>query len=541
MALPPTSNGSIGFLSVEGETIPELREWQDAQIRIDVPPQDWLAYRLYLNGESLRLTQDQSGRVLAPWTRRGAGAYHIELRRKSTDGTEATVASRDTLVWPAKLSPKRFRTLLSDLESQLPAKVAISCQRLGGLAGVQILPPDQVTVGQELARLRRSVYGVSRRGGLPAALDTIGLDPYKRLASRCFWTTAKRSRRPDPSKLHEAVARPNNIDSQRTPLEVIDIRVSHTFDVNENRILKSYVYEVEARLRRLDRALTGGGESDVSTRENSTEVREMTTLLTSAHRSAEFLADVGRPAGGPIPITMVLAKKRGYRDVLQGILELRHSLGVRLDEPAVNAPLQNVPSLYQLWAVLSVIESLLRYGVERGLIQTQSAFITRKPGELFVKVLAGGVVAVVLERPDKLLRIIVTPQRAYTSQGSLRSITNPQIPDLSVEIQTAGSQPRLLIFDAKYKFRSEADGSFSLKPKPDDINRMHAYSHAIRSESGEFVVQYAAILYPGPPVEFDTREIEALPALPLDPAVTAPASDPFQVRLRELWLEYIPT
>jgi hypothetical protein len=44
---------------------------------------------------------------------------------------------------------------------------------------------------------------------------------------------------------------------------------------------------------------------------------------------------------------------------------------------------------------------------------------------------------------------------------------------------------------------------------------MHAYRDAIRGPSDERVVRYAAILYPGPAIQYGDR-IEALPARPLD-------------------------
>lgn len=71
------------------------------------------------------------------------------------------------------------------------------------------------------------------------------------------------------------------------------------------------------------------------------------------------------------------------------------------------------------------------------------------------------------------------------------------------------------MFDPKYKLEGEViegiapDG----KPKKVDIDKMHAYRDAIRDEQGRRVVDYAAILFPGPEVRYDDG-LEALSAVP---------------------------
>ena len=60
--------------------------------------------------------------------------------------------------------------------------------------------------------------------------------------------------------------------------------------------------------------------------------------------------------------------------------------------------------------------------------------------------------------------------------------------------------PRLFVFDPKYKLDSEGHDEESLtgRPHKTDIDKMHAYRDAIRGEGGKRVIEYAAILYPGP-------------------------------------------
>ncbi|MGM3306688.1 hypothetical protein ACSQ6I_12045 [Anabaena sp. WFMT] len=52
------------------------------------------------------------------------------------------------------------------------------------------------------------------------------------------------------------------------------------------------------------------------------------------------------------------------------------------------------------------------------------------------------------------------------------------------------------------------------KPKGQDIEKMHAYCHAIRDNQGQQVVNYVAILYPGSYISYPDAQIEALAAYP---------------------------
>ena len=86
---------------------------------------------------------------------------------------------------------------------------------------------------------------------------------------------------------------------------------------------------------------------------------------------------------------------------------------------------------------------------------------------------------------------------------------------MAVEIHPAHEAPRVLVFDPKYKLEGEVSEGLApdSKPKKMDIDKMHAYRDAIRDEQERQVVEYAAILYPGPEERFDDG-LEALQAVP---------------------------
>ena len=103
---------------------------------------------------------------------------------------------------------------------------------------------------------------------------------------------------------------------------------------------------------------------------------------------------------------------------------------------------------------------------------------------------------------------------------------------MTLEVHPQAQAPRLYIFDPKYKLIAEnADaGRGDGKPKKEDIDKMHAYRDAIRDASGERVVEYAAIMYPGSETETYGQGLEALSSLPGSVGV-------LETRLRKLLFE----
>jgi predicted component of viral defense system (DUF524 family) len=215
---------------------------------------------------------------------------------------------------------------------------------------------------------------------------------------------------------------------------------------------------------------------------------------------------------------MVLQKRPEYRALLRGYLEFRRSAFVELNEPALEAPLENLPYLYEVWGTLQVIKAFIDVGNELGLKLRSQQLARHFDGGVYVKVLPDGRPAVEFVAPttDSVARLI--PQRSYTRSGRhLRSISFSQIPDISVEVTSPAAAPTLHLFDPKYKLRSEETGEpGDGRPKKIDIDTMHAYRDAIRDEDENRVVKYAAILYPGPETRYGDG-IEALSARPLQP------------------------
>jgi predicted component of viral defense system (DUF524 family) len=195
-------------------------------------------------------------------------------------------------------------------------------------------------------------------------------------------------------------------------------------------------------------------------------------------------------------------------------------VSVRLETPALDAPLENLPSLYETWGTLQVIKSFADVASDLG-FEVEERIFRRDASGLFLRVLGSGRAAIIARSRSSGVSAKLIPQRSYHQHGKpLRSASYEQRPDIAIEIERAGSAPRVLIFDPKYKLESEelegvvTDG----RPKKVDIDKMHAYRDAIRDQADDRAVEFAAILYPGASSETFGSGLEAIAARPGDGA-----------------------
>lgn len=468
---------------------------------------DWQNARLLRQGVELPLFLQKLGgrtRVLAGWPRSSAGRYELRL-----EVDRAIAVASTWRIAPKKISDAGLLMLVDRLQHELPASLALGLQQGGALAGLQLVPPDQTTIAAELLRLRRAVNGTTTRQGLASALTQITRDPHRVLTSEEVWVPRARARRVHPSRLPQAFFRPDNLARDNKPVRLPDLRVEHTFDVFENRLLKAFCRSVEERLRRLERALGGSGEA-------ASEVATLATRLARARASAEFLSEVSTPNHLPTRLTMVLMRRPDYRNVLEGYLDFRRTARVELDDPGLDAPLENVPHLFETWGALEAITELVKAAPEEGFEVREQRLVRKKQNQFFVDVLRDGAPAVVF-RSGRGERLRLIPQCHYpTTPGGLHSSSFLQKPDIAVELVQPSGKVDVLLLDPKYKLQSEeSEGEIvNARPKKEDIDKMHAYRDAIRDSDGDRVVRYAAILYPGPHVHYS----EGLEALPGDPA-----------------------
>ena len=102
-------------------------------------------------------------------------------------------------------------------------------------------------------------------------------------------------------------------------------------------------------------------------------------------------------------------------------------------------------------------------------------------------------------------RLRLVPQHSFGGAGPFRSVSYIQRRDFALEFTRTGAPPALLLLDPKYK----VDDANGIRPKKDDIDKMHAYRDSIVRDDSERAVAHAAILYFGPPVRFG-EEVSAM-------------------------------
>jgi predicted component of viral defense system (DUF524 family) len=519
MALPPTSR--LRFVDSVGEPLPGPREWTQELVELELNPQRLSDATLFCQSAKLPLfAQDLGGRVrvLAAWPRTGTGRYRLrfELGDELIQETVYEIA-------PIKISRSSYQALINDLQGdQLPTSLAVGLEWLGGLTGLELRKRDETTATEELLRLQRAIDGWAGKTGLITALSAIARDPHRHLVKTEQWMKAERVRRLEPVGLVAALRRADNLDPEtRLPLRVPDVRVEHSLDVYENRLVRMFHQQVDLRLRRLQALFIANQQLA-----GVAETEALIARLQTARQEAAFLDDVSLPSQPPTRLTMVLLQRAPYRAVLERYLEFRREAYVHLDEPGLDLPLENLPRLYELWGTLQVLDVVLAEARDRGYDHVEHR-IARQIGQgVYVKVLADGRAAVTLRRSKDGRQVRVIPQRTFGRTGShLRSISFSQRPDVVVEVADPDQLPNLLVFDPKYKLRSEEQTTVgeseedrvpSGQPKKIDIDTMHAYRDAIRGGDADRIVSYAAILYPGAEVLYEGG-IEALTADPARP------------------------
>ena len=500
----PVTSPSIQFVDSSGKTIDVPLEWEQSTLEIGVNPEDWEKTELRLQGEifsKAKATPSWNGTVSVEWPQSGPGNYLIELEAPSGS------ASKSFSIGSRKLSTEALALTIDALESGLPTSIAVGLQRMGAMQGMRLLPRRETTLAQEVLRLGRAIRGTSRRPGLAHSLRSIARDPHRIFRSDDVWMRADRIRRPQPARLALAVAAPGNVSEEGRLRRLIDQRVELTADVYENRILKTFVEEVTSRLRRL-RAEVVGREAVL------TRLEELSAELNKAERAATFLAEVSTPRDLPMVLSMVLLNRAEYRAVLDGLIEYRRSVAVHLDDVALDSPLENLPYLYQRWCLLEVIDNVNRLAGQRGYRVIEENLSRRRQSALFIDMLPIGKTLVRYRHDESGTEATLTHERYFGSTGSPRSVSFPQRPDIVLEIRTPYSMPRLFVFDPKYKLDSEDHDEEGVtgRPKKSDIDKMHTYRDAVREADGTRVVEYAAILYPGPSEQYG-GDVAALQAV----------------------------
>ncbi|WP_185974725.1 nuclease domain-containing protein [Deinococcus detaillensis] len=503
----------VTWVKPSGQPLPGPREWEVAALILDELPGSWESLQVSRNGAALQVTQRHLAgqiQVVVEWPRAGPGQYWL------TFSCAGHVATLSCLVEALKLLPGGVESLLADLYEQLPADVALSLQQAGGLAGIAPAALKPATPEEELARLKRALYGTADRPGLINSLRAVAQRPHQVLEAYRLPVRRELLKRPRPAALVRAITQSANHPDHERAVKLPDERVAAHVDIYENHVVKAAVLMVRQRLLALARVAT-------QRKELGQPVADLRADFEWAVSSAPFLTEVSALRGPPVHLTMVLVKRDEYRAALETLLDLQRALEIRLDDERLLHPLQNLPALYQLWCSLHVILALTDACKAAGFALVEERLTSTYPGTVLLKVLPNGQPLLRFERPADGSRVTMTSERTFRRQGSaFRSVSFEQRPDLVIEVQRENGLAELWILDPKYKLDSENDPVSGEahqpdpagRPKKTDIDKMHAYRDAIRSPAGAQAVRFAGILYPGPDCSYSPG-LGAISARPL--------------------------
>ena len=119
-------------------------------MELQVDPSQWLDTRVNLQGVELEVYQrkgpDGDPIVVAEWPRSGPGFYRLVTQIGEVS------SSVDIAIRPKKISEESYERLIDDLETHLPASIAIGLQNGGALAGVERLENRESTLEEQILR-----------------------------------------------------------------------------------------------------------------------------------------------------------------------------------------------------------------------------------------------------------------------------------------------------------------------------------------------------------------------------------------------------
>ena len=501
---------NLGFINKKGQTIDQPNEWEPVALHIHIDPSDWDQYTLLINFKQQELFLKKINgekKLVTDFIRLSAGHYKITFKYHNQVNYERFS------IYPKKISNESFKTMLEDLVYGLPADIAVSLSELGAFTGVNLVQNQKVTIAQEVLRLKRTWFGTDEKLGLSKIIEVVSNRPYHVLKTNELWVKSEEVRRPNTSKIVQSLVRSQNITPSGRPIQVIDSRVEHSFNVYENQMLKLYTHQFQMKLLRLTKFFR--------ITKNEKLIVECEELLKSFNflmRKAAFLEQVELPVNFHFKTTMVLLNVPIYRAAMEGFLEFQRVITTNIDNAEVDSPLENTPKLYQKWGTLKVISVVLRSARTLGYQVKSQRLEAKVMGGKTIKLLPDGKPVLVLFHPISKTTVKVIPERSYTNKGNpLRSISFTQKPDISIEVSKPNEDIKVYLFDPKYKLDSEdsLESGEIHKPQKVDIDKMHSYRDAIRNEAGERVVQYAAILYPGETVLFH-KGLNAIRSYPGD-------------------------
>jgi hypothetical protein len=486
---------TLHFENLQGEVLKALPEWESAWIVLEGLQrssfQSLPDYMLELDGFTLPLQWQPDRRILmALWQRQGPGLYPLRLWYQSECCFETQLE-----VWPTGWGQAGLFALLEELHYLLPLEWGHALKPGSGFVHGQNTDTGRLRGWrQEFAKLQTCLMDQAEQAGLLSALAAWEPNQALGLPGALLKVSAHQARKP----LFRKALYPAR--------QILDQRPRWQSDTPENRFVKHLVQRVDTRLSTLLGLLPE--------REFGPERAQLQTWLNQLRKSTARFSDWKEIQALSAPVTpgLGLMARASQRVFLTHWQKLSRDFVFVSSEGPLKRSLENLPWLYQTWSILQVILALLQSAQLQGWLPESMQWLFPWQNSSFVRVLPRGTMVLSLKRPDSQLKIQVWVERHFGAAGPIHSISYAQRPDLVVQISHPDRQnqsDQLWIWDAKYRL-----GDNLKRPAKADLDRMHAYRDALRSQHGETLVEMACILYPGPTQTFDPG-LMALQASPL--------------------------
>lgn len=516
MESPPSSR--LIFYDTAG-AIPGPVEGSTCGIAIDVPKEFRPYVTLKLDGHLLPLQMNETS-VFSEWPACGPGHYELFLEC-------GEIRERRTMtVMPRCFTATDCSSMIHDLTDVIPLTIALQLNQCG--ARLSALPPrdQKSTIEEEYLRLHNSIRGTNEKMGMLQILPILQRECIQILKPQLELKDVNKLRRPDISKLPQSIAIPGNLVTETKLYQMFDVVSKRSFEAYENRLVKAYVIALRSRIARLQATLRTFAPSAMAA-----ELDAMANEFHLAYVRAGFLREVKNASISSVRVTMVLLKNPSYRAVLEGYLGLNDQSSVILTELALNAPLNQFPYLYQRWAQLKVLTSMLQVCAESGYRCVSHNWVKVSRKGTSIQAVNDGLPAVQLLCPRTGRLVSFIPWS--TGGGAAGEL--PMGAAITIEMQ--GRPISFLLFDPKYwvdsqkvkvRARPKANQAANaeaeevsktlkqIEPHNDDVERIVRYRNDVKAlTAGASEIHYGAILYPGQRKQL-APELEALPAHPND-------------------------
>lgn len=524
MESSPSSNLQFYDLHDQpGEPIAGPVEGRNCGIAINIAKELVPSASLKLSGLPLPVLESEVS-AYSEWPACGPGFYQLSFE------CESISEHRTITIMPRYFSESDIAFVIRDLSEVLPNTIATQLNRCGAELVVLQSSDYESTIRNEYLRLRHAIVGTNDSLGMLQILQMLQRNSQKVLVPRLDLRSVNKLRRPDISKLPQAMSIPGNLVSADKLYQMYDVVVESSFSAYENRLVKAYVLALRGRLSMLQSQLPLV-QAELSM---STELESLAYEFHLAYMRATFLREV--PALSSVRITMVLLKNPAYRAVLEGYLVLNKPSTVTLQEPAIAMPLNNFPYLYQRWVSFKVLSALLQVCAETRFRCINHYWIKSYIKGTNIEVINDGRPGVQFLHKASGRQISFVP---WSASAVPNVFGQQSATGAAIVVETPGKPAAILVFDPKYwvdskKVKAKAKRKKStkakteeneatemltvLEPRRDDVEEIQRVKEQLKASIGSTSeIQYSAILYPGERKQL-AEDFDALPAHPRDGA-----------------------